>query len=163
MKRSIAILAVTIAVLIPDSSVGQKQKESQQGTTNIGEQVFKSAVPLILQQDDGEHLVHRTGPLGGVPFTIKVDSQFGRSEVFLFLPKPWLPTRRSRFTSITMLKRFSFLNIPELASLSEIRVEKRKHIRWCSFLETRGFQQRITAVARFTFWPFSRAMGSNSI
>lgn len=35
-----------------------------------------------MQDDDGDHLVHRAGPLGGVPFTIKVDTQFGNSEDF---------------------------------------------------------------------------------
>jgi quercetin dioxygenase-like cupin family protein len=38
--------------------------------------------PLILQADDGEHLVHRAGPLGGVPFTIKLDGQNGNAQDF---------------------------------------------------------------------------------
>lgn len=41
-----------------------------------------SPTPLILQEGDGDHLVHRAGPLGGVPFLIKVDQQFGNSEDF---------------------------------------------------------------------------------
>jgi mannose-6-phosphate isomerase-like protein (cupin superfamily)/ketosteroid isomerase-like protein len=41
-----------------------------------------SPTPLILQEGDGDHLVHRAGPLGGVPFLIKVDRQFGNSEDF---------------------------------------------------------------------------------
>jgi len=42
----------------------------------------KAAIPLILQEADGDRLVHRAGPLRGVPFTIKVDDQFGSSEDF---------------------------------------------------------------------------------
>jgi quercetin dioxygenase-like cupin family protein len=38
--------------------------------------------PLILQDGDGEHLVHRAGPLGGVPFTIKLDRQNGNAHDF---------------------------------------------------------------------------------
>ncbi len=38
--------------------------------------------PLILQENDGEHLVRRTGPTGGWPFTIKLDGQNGNTEDF---------------------------------------------------------------------------------
>jgi hypothetical protein len=37
---------------------------------------------MILQQSDGDHLVHTSGPLKGLPFTIKVDGQFGQSQDF---------------------------------------------------------------------------------
>jgi mannose-6-phosphate isomerase-like protein (cupin superfamily) len=38
--------------------------------------------PLILQESDGEHLVHRAGPLGAVPFTIKLDGQNSNAQDF---------------------------------------------------------------------------------
>jgi mannose-6-phosphate isomerase-like protein (cupin superfamily) len=41
-----------------------------------------TATSMILQGNEGEQLVHRAGPLKGVPFTIKVDGQFGRSDDF---------------------------------------------------------------------------------
>jgi mannose-6-phosphate isomerase-like protein (cupin superfamily) len=52
-----------------------------------------SPVPLILQDDEGDHLVHRAGPLGGVPFTIKVDSQFGNSEDFFVFAETLAPNQ----------------------------------------------------------------------
>jgi quercetin dioxygenase-like cupin family protein len=38
--------------------------------------------PLILQEGEGEQLVHGAGPLSGVPFIIKVDSQNGNAQDF---------------------------------------------------------------------------------
>lgn len=44
------------------------------------------ASPMILQHDEGFKMVHRAGPLKGVPFIIKVDGQVGNSEdFFVFL------------------------------------------------------------------------------
>ena len=47
--------------------------------------------PMILQQEDGEALVHRSGPLKGVPFTIKLDGQFGNSEDFFVFAETLAP------------------------------------------------------------------------
>lgn len=55
------------------------------------EKLAKSPVPLILQDEDGDHLVHRAGPLGGVPFTIKVDEQFGNSQDFFAFAETLAP------------------------------------------------------------------------
>jgi quercetin dioxygenase-like cupin family protein len=39
----------------------------------------------IFQEADGEHLVRRAGPMGGLPFTIKLDGQVGgSSDMFVF-------------------------------------------------------------------------------
>lgn len=38
--------------------------------------------PLILQESDGEKLVHTSGPLRGLPFTIKVDGNNGSAQDF---------------------------------------------------------------------------------
>jgi hypothetical protein len=42
----------------------------------------KSPNPLVLQEEDGDRLIHRAGPLRGLPFIIKVDGEFGNSEDF---------------------------------------------------------------------------------
>ena len=40
---------------------------------------------VIFQEADGEHLVRRAGPMGGLPFTIKLDAQVGKSsDLFVF-------------------------------------------------------------------------------
>ena len=44
-----------------------------------------AAQPLILQEADGEQLVHTSGPLSGVPFIIKLDGQNGNTQdLFVF-------------------------------------------------------------------------------
>jgi hypothetical protein len=42
-----------------------------------------SAEPMIVQEDDGDHLVHSSGPVSSVPFLIKLDGQFGHTEEVL--------------------------------------------------------------------------------
>jgi quercetin dioxygenase-like cupin family protein len=52
---------------------------------------------MILQQTDGDRLVHRAGPLKGVPFTIKVDGQFGNSEDFFVFASVLAPGKTIPF------------------------------------------------------------------
>jgi len=49
------------------------------------------ATPMILQEADGDHLVHRAGPLRGVPFSIKVDGEFGNSNDFFVFAEALKP------------------------------------------------------------------------
>jgi mannose-6-phosphate isomerase-like protein (cupin superfamily) len=81
MDRFLVLIAV-IAVVMAGISAGQEHKGGEKVIGKDKQAANDSPVPLILQEDDGDHLVHRAGPLGGVPFTIKVDSQFGKSEDF---------------------------------------------------------------------------------
>src|SRR5262249_43135834 len=62
--------------------LGVAQREAHPDGHNTAKHGTSSAVPLILRDADGDRLVHRAGPLRGVPFIIKVDSQFGKSEDF---------------------------------------------------------------------------------
>lgn len=64
---------------------------AQQGVNRSKHQSTKVASPLILQEGEGDHLIHRAGPLGGVPFTIKVDSQFGNAEDFFVFSETLAP------------------------------------------------------------------------
>ncbi|MBV9179908.1 MAG: hypothetical protein JO356_01235, partial [Acidobacteria bacterium] len=75
-------IAVTMAAIL---------LAAQAHTNNRKQQSANTAEPLILQDDDGDHLVHRAGPLGGVPFAIKVDSQFGHSEDFFVFAETLAP------------------------------------------------------------------------
>jgi len=47
--------------------------------------------PMILQENDGDHLVRRTGPTRGWPYTIKVDSQSVGAEDFVVLAEVLAP------------------------------------------------------------------------
>jgi len=69
-----------------------------------------AATPMILQENEGEQLIHRAGPLKGVPFTIKVDGQFGRSDDFFVFaetlaPGETIPFHRHRGTPSLRGKR----------------------------------------------------------
>src|SRR5262249_10168685 len=44
-----------------------------------------SARPVILQENDGDHLVRRTGPTRGWPYIMKIDSQTVGAEDFVVL------------------------------------------------------------------------------
>jgi mannose-6-phosphate isomerase-like protein (cupin superfamily) len=96
LKRTIVLLAVIAAMVTTGVSIGQAHKHRQQRNAN-GEQAPESPVPLILQKEDGDQLVHRAGPLDGVPFTIKVDGQFGKSEDFFVFAETLAPNQTIPF------------------------------------------------------------------
>lgn len=53
--------------------------------TEIQEKNRSVAKQVILQDADGEHLVRRAGPMGGLPFTIKLDEKVGGAKsLFVF-------------------------------------------------------------------------------
>jgi quercetin dioxygenase-like cupin family protein len=72
-------IAVTAAVV-----VGARARVAAQSTPK-NSQSAGSPQAMILQEEDGDHLIHSSGPLTGVPLTIKVDGQFGGSQdLFVF-------------------------------------------------------------------------------
>jgi hypothetical protein len=82
MKRinmAFVLMTVTISATL-FLSAGRRKTVHE--TSNDTEKAGRAPIPLILQENEGDHLVHRAGPLGGVPFIIKVDGQFGNSEDF---------------------------------------------------------------------------------
>jgi hypothetical protein len=85
----IAIMGITAAViavvLLP------AQHTAAGGSAKPHPEVAKAATPMILQEADGDQLVHRAGPLRGVPFTIKVDGQAGNSEDFFVFSETLAP------------------------------------------------------------------------
>ncbi len=78
--RSVGVAVVLAATVIAAAVQLDAQHDAPAASRNS--QRGGSAVPMILQEADGDHLVHRAGPLRGVPFTIKLDGQFGNSEDF---------------------------------------------------------------------------------
>jgi mannose-6-phosphate isomerase-like protein (cupin superfamily) len=83
MRQISLVLAIVLTAMI--CLVGQERAK------NGNHPSARAPEPMILQADDGEHLVHRAGPLGGVPFAIKVDSQFGNSEDFFVFAETLAP------------------------------------------------------------------------
>lgn len=78
MKRSRLIIGLTALCLVVILVIQARLKRS----SHVHAETAKSPTPLILQQGDGDPRVHRAGPLKGLPFTIKLDSEFGKSEDF---------------------------------------------------------------------------------
>jgi quercetin dioxygenase-like cupin family protein len=81
MSRVAVFFLSAVAVAAMLLSAGS-QHEAYTSGDNATHHEMAAAVPLILQEGDGERLVHRAGPLKGVPFTINVDGKFGNSEDF---------------------------------------------------------------------------------
>lgn len=90
MKRTTLALALTVAT-ITAALVLQAREGKESPKLSRPELAADSPTPLILQEDDGDQLIHRAGPLKGLPFTIKVDGQFGGSEVFFVFTETVAP------------------------------------------------------------------------
>ena len=91
MKAITLSLATVLFVMLAVFSLAQEHAHGAPVGPSSERQASKSPQPLILQDDEGDHLVHRAGPLGGVPLTIKVDSQFGNSEDFFVFAETLAP------------------------------------------------------------------------
>jgi quercetin dioxygenase-like cupin family protein len=77
MRQSVLAFLAGLAVMAAASQIATRSLEGTVKAAKAG-----AAMPVILQPGEGDQRVHRAGPLKGVPFTIKVDSQFGNSEDF---------------------------------------------------------------------------------
>lgn len=77
MGRSVLAFLAGLGVMATASQIGTGAHDGTMKTGKAG-----AAIPMILQSGEGDQRIHRAGPLKGVPFAIKVDSQFGNSEDF---------------------------------------------------------------------------------
>lgn len=91
MKVTTFRLATVVTVMLAVFLLVQKHAFQVRAGSSSRSNATKSPVPLILQDDEGDHLVHRAGPLGGIPFTIKVDGQIGNSEDFFVFAETLAP------------------------------------------------------------------------
>jgi len=98
MKRINLTLAFTVtAITVAFVVYARESKSAVQKSSHGSEQAGTSATPLILQEADGDRLIHRAGPLKGLPFTIKVDNQFGKSEDFFVFAEALAPKQTIPF------------------------------------------------------------------
>jgi mannose-6-phosphate isomerase-like protein (cupin superfamily) len=74
----LTLATVTAAVLARAHAHERTDPQSVEESS----QANPSPRPLILQEGDGDHLVHSAGPLSGLPFLIKLDGQFGNTQDF---------------------------------------------------------------------------------
>jgi mannose-6-phosphate isomerase-like protein (cupin superfamily) len=79
--------SITVAVLVRARARGRSDPQSAGESSRSS----TSPQPLILQEGDGDHLVRRTGPTGGWPFTIKLDDQQGNTQDFVVLTETMAP------------------------------------------------------------------------
>jgi quercetin dioxygenase-like cupin family protein len=68
------LATATVAVCAEDHTAPNSNQSSHASPS--------TSQPMILQEDDGEQLVHGSGPLSGVPFIIKLDGQNGNTQDF---------------------------------------------------------------------------------
>jgi quercetin dioxygenase-like cupin family protein len=86
MRRSVWAFLAGLGAIAVASQIGNGSYRGAVKAANTG-----AAIPMILQSGEGDQLIHRSGPLKGVPFTIKVDSQFGNSEDFFVFSETLAP------------------------------------------------------------------------
>src|SRR5258707_1103075 len=91
VRRVILPLAFTFATVIAAILLLARASGRAEPIAQNSRDDFTSPIPLILQEGDGEHLVSRTGPTGGLPFTIKLDGQNGDTQDFLVLTEILAP------------------------------------------------------------------------
>lgn len=98
MRRVILLLVLTLATVIAAVFVRARAHErTDPRTTGESSQANTSPRPMILQEDDGDRLVHSSGPLVGLPFTIKLDGQFGNAQDFLVFTETLAPRQTIPF------------------------------------------------------------------
>src|SRR6266436_4561760 len=85
VRRVILPLAFTFTTVVAAILLLARASGRAGPTGQSSSDTFTSPIPLILQEGDGEHLVSRAGPAGGLPFTIKLDGQNGDTQDFLVL------------------------------------------------------------------------------
>ncbi len=81
----LTLATVTVAVLVRAHERSDPQSAAKSSPSSTSPQ------PLILQEGDGDHLMHSGGPLIGLPFTIKLDGQNGNTQDFFVFTSTLAP------------------------------------------------------------------------
>jgi len=165
----IALIAVTAGAFlhargnrVPQTVTdAQKDSSSQKDST--------SPRPMILQDGDGDHLIHTSGPLSGLPFSIKVDSEYGNAQDFFVFTSILAPGQTIPFHKHDNAEE---LLMPEEGGLSVIVGDKRAvagprsivfipRDTWISGTNTGGKDIHMTAIfSRPGFEKYMRAIGT---
>lgn len=97
MKKTTLMLLFTVISIMAVLFAYARERKAGQMSVQASDQTAGAPTPLILQQGEGDQLIHRAGPLKGVPFLIKVDSQFGKSEDFFIFAEALAPKQTIPF------------------------------------------------------------------
>jgi quercetin dioxygenase-like cupin family protein len=89
MRRVILLFVFALATVAIVVRAQERERAAPQSATETSQGPTSPA--LVLQEDDGDHLVRRTGPTGGWPFTIKLDGQSGNTEDFFVMTETMSP------------------------------------------------------------------------
>ena len=92
MSRTTLMCFLTFTIATPAivPTIGA-QAGHEHTSTPMRKNSDRPAEPMILQENDGDHLVHTSGPLKGLPFTVKVDGQFGNAQDFFVFTEALSP------------------------------------------------------------------------
>lgn len=80
MNRTVLPFVLALATFA--MAIHARQYTAPDHATEAAPRSSEAPHPLILQEADGEHLVHTSGPLRGLPFTIKIDGENGNAQDF---------------------------------------------------------------------------------
>lgn len=97
MRRIVLPLCSALAMFTVAAFLFAREREHaapQSGTETAQD---RSPHPMILQEGDGDHLVRRTGPTRGWPYTIKLDGQSGNTQDFVVMAETIAPAQTIPF------------------------------------------------------------------
>ena len=78
-RRDILVGGISLGVGAATTTAGHNHRQT------LGKSEVTGVKQLIFQDADGEHLIRRAGPMGGLPFAIKVDDRVsGARSLFIF-------------------------------------------------------------------------------
>ncbi len=88
--RIFLLLVFTLATVAVFERAQGRERAAPQSASETS-RALAAPRPLILQEGDGDHLVRRSGPTGGWPYTIKLDGQSGNAEDFFVMTEIMAP------------------------------------------------------------------------
>ena len=93
------MLSVVFGMAISCGAILMLARETEHVTPSDGKasQAAAPSQPLILQEREGERMIHRGGPMGNLPFMIKVDEQNGGAEDFFVFAETLPPGKTIPF------------------------------------------------------------------
>jgi mannose-6-phosphate isomerase-like protein (cupin superfamily) len=89
--RNAALFVTVLATIAAVVGAHEGDRKAVQPEASEGAPTPPTSRPLILQEADGEQLIHTSGPLSGLPFIIKVDAANGNAQDFFVFTETLAP------------------------------------------------------------------------
>jgi mannose-6-phosphate isomerase-like protein (cupin superfamily) len=89
--RNVALFVIVLATIAAVVGAQEGDRKAARQEASARPAMLTASHPLILQEADGEQLIHTSGPLSGLPFIIKVDSENGNAQDFFVFTETLAP------------------------------------------------------------------------